>query len=80
MISDPVAHGARTAALAWTIYTDLRAESAATPTTETVARHIRTTLRETRTLDDGTERIVEVTVEETLRALPEPEPEPPATT
>lgn len=58
------------ASLAWTIYRDLRTEHSTPPATDHVARRVRTTLRETRTLDDDTEQVIEITVEETLRALP----------
>lgn len=58
------------ASLAWTIYRDLRAKHSAAPATDYVVRRVRTTMRETRTLDDGAEQVIETTVEETLRALP----------
>jgi hypothetical protein len=58
------------ATLAWTVYRDLRTDHSTAPTADYVARRVRTTLRETRTLDDNAEQVVEITVEETLRALP----------
>jgi hypothetical protein len=70
---DPVAIASlivAAASLAWTIYRDLRANHAAPPTPDHLIRRVRTTLRESRTLDDSTERVIEITVEETLKALP----------
>lgn len=58
------------AGLAWTVYRDLRAKHSVPPAADQVARRVRTTLRETRTLDDGAEQVIEITVEETLRTLP----------
>lgn len=58
------------AGLAWTFYRDLRAKRSSPPATDQVVRRVRTTMRETRTLDDGAEQVIEITVEETLRALP----------
>ena len=71
--TDPVAIASlivATASLAWTIYRDLRANHATPLTPEHLTRRVRTTLRETRTLDDSTDQVIEITVEETLRALP----------
>ena len=71
--TDPVALAAlilQAAELAWTFYQDRRTKDTTPPTPDVVTRHVRTTLRETRTLDDGAERVIEITVEETLRALP----------
>ena len=56
--------------MAWSIYREPRANHATPPTPEHVARRVRTTLRETRTLDDSTDQVIEIKVEETLQALP----------
>jgi len=70
---DPVAIASlivATASLAWTLYRDLRASHATPQTLEHLARRVRATLRETRGLNDGTDQVIEITVEETLKALP----------
>ena len=70
---DPVAIASlivAAASLAWTVYRDLRANHSTSPASDHVARRVRTTLRETRTLNEHAEQVVEITVEETIRALP----------
>ena len=57
--------------LAWSVYTDLRSKSDTRPGTQAVALRVRNTLRETRTLEEGTQQVIEIVVEETLRALPD---------
>ena len=56
--------------LAWTIYRDHQEKHTTPPAPDYVARQVRTVVRQTRTLDDGTEQAIEITVEETFKALP----------
>lgn len=79
--TDPVALGGlivSIATLAWTVYNDIRSRSAAAPTTDTVARHVRRQLDQADTdtpqLDPAErDRIIDITIEETLTATHTPE-------
>jgi hypothetical protein len=69
------------ATLAWTVYNDIRSRGAATPDIEAIARRVRRELDQDGTpaprLDPAQrDRIVGVTVEETLNAAEDREPDP----
>lgn len=76
---DPTAVGSlvvSVATLAWTVHNDLKSRGAAAPPPEAVARRVRQRLDQADTpepsLDPGErDRIIDVTVEETLDAVPD---------
>ncbi|WP_406673618.1 hypothetical protein WBK31_32140 [Nonomuraea sp. N2-4H] len=74
---DPISLGSlivSVAALAWTVYTDLKKKTDA-PSNDVVIRRVRSELRSKRTVTSRDSEIVTVTVQETLtviEALPEP--------
>lgn len=69
---DPVSLGAlivSVASLAWTVYRDLK-KQAPNPPADVVARTVRVRLREAGDIDLAAhERVVEITIDETLQAL-----------
>lgn len=71
--TDPVSVVAlilQAAEFAWNYYREHKAKHQAAPPAETLTRHVTAHISETHILDDGTRRVVEITVEETIKALP----------
>ncbi|MFE1477596.1 hypothetical protein ACFW6N_27580 [Streptomyces cyaneofuscatus] len=69
------------ATLAWTVYNDIRSRNSAAPAPDTVVRRVRLELDQADTpapplAPADRDRIIAATVEETLRAAPEPDADP----
>ncbi|MBR7838097.1 hypothetical protein KDL01_32795 [Actinospica durhamensis] len=71
--TDPIALAAlilQAAEFAWNYCREHRTTHDKPLQADTLTRRVSTHISETRTLDDGTRRVIEITVEETLKALP----------
>lgn len=55
--------------LAWSVHTDRKSSDKTPASQDEMTRTIRTTMTETRVLDDVTRQVIEITVEETMRTL-----------